>query len=887
MGKKKVHIIPHTHWDKEWYFTASRSKVYLMRHVQEVINLLRNNPDYPAYLLDGQTSLIEDYLTYYPQDKAVISELIRSKRLFVGPWYTQTDQLVVSAESIVRNLYYGIKGAEKYGHSMKIAYCPDVFGQGGNMPQIYNHFELEGSIFWRGIADDRLKQLEFLWEGSDGSTILSNQLYFAYYYGLNIPKDQEILADYIHSVITPLEDRAVSDSLYFPSGGDQAPVQHDLVDVVSLMNQVDQTRDYLISNPEEFFASLNLTQVALPTIKGEMVEGKNSRIHKSIYSTRADLKQKNNRIENKLTNVLEPLLTISHSLGHRYPHREVEEIWKLMFENAAHDSIGGCNSDETNQDIHARYKLAEDLVDNLLDLHMRELSMSIEQDEKYAITVFNTLPYQISKIIDTKLYVPNCPFKIVDEKGVEMAYTLLEKEDHTDYLLNQFAYLTPHLYKKERAEQYIPDEALHTHIKIEISEVPAMGYKQLYLLPDEQPQCLTENKVVEIASEIENEYYQIIFDNKTKSFNVYDKEGDKEYQNQFVLVENGDDGDSYNYSPPRQDLIVKSDSFAENGKITMEQNGLTQQLIYEFDLMVPGDLDKRAKGIKDTVFPIRQTIELRKDEKLVRLTIACENQVKAHRLCLTCDSAIYPEFSIADRLFGVEQIELEHPISSSWEKEGWTEAPIAINPMQSFVAVTNENRTVALMTQGVREYELVGSHFETIQLTLFRSFGWMGKEHLVYRPGRASGEKIVPTPDAQLLGSLIFEVASIYENDTFDAVNIAKASKEYLTPLQQYPLADFLNGRTIFKKNSMTKQHPTSYSLLDFADNPVILSTVKKAEIGDNLIYRIFNPFLSKEIQLDNLLSPKDVPVLLDEMTKMNTITKLGHNQFQTFVKKV
>lgn len=885
--KKEVHIIPHTHWDKEWYFTASRSKVYLMRHVQEVMKLLIDNPDYPSYLLDGQTSLIEDYVKYYPQDEAVISELIRSKRLFVGPWYTQTDQLIVSAESIVRNLYYGIKGAEKYGHSMKIAYCPDVFGQGGNMPQIYNHFALDGYVFWRGIADDRLKQLEFLWEGSDGSAILSNQLYFAYYYGLNMPKDKEILADYIQSVITPLEDRAVSESLYFPSGGDQAPVQHDLVDVVSQMNQVDQTRRYLISNPEAFFTSLNLNQEVLPTIKGEMIEGKNSRIHKSIYSTRADLKQKNNRIENKLTNILEPLLAISHSLGHRYPHSEIEEIWKLMFENAAHDSIGGCNSDETNQDINARYKVAEDLVDNLLDLHMREVSMSITQDEKYAITVFNTLPYQVSKIIDTKLYVPNCPFKIVDEEGSEMVYTLLEKEDHTDYLLNQFAYLTPHLYKKEMAEQYIPDEALHTQIQIEVSDVPAMGYKQLYLLPDEQPQKVTENKVIEAASKIENDYYQIVFDEKAKRFTVLDKVGNREYQNQFVLVENGDDGDSYNYSPPRQDLIIKSDSAAENGKITIEQNGLTQRLTYEFDLMVPGDLDKRAKGIKDTVFPIKQIIELRKNEKLVRLIVTCENQAKSHRLCLACDSAIYADFSIADRLFGVEKVELEHPSSSSWEKEGWTEAPIAINPMQSFIAVTDENRTVALMTQGVREYELVGSHFETIQLTLFRSFGWMGKEDLVYRPGRASGEKIVPTPDAQLLGPLTFELASIYENDTFDAVNIAKVSKEYLTPLQQYPLADFLNGRTIFKKNPMTKKQPTSYSLLDFAEIPVILSTIKKAEIGGNLVYRIYNPFLSKEITLDPLLSSKDVPVLLDEMTQVATITKLGHNQFQTFVRKV
>lgn len=136
MAKTSVHIIPHTHWDKEWYFTSSRSKVYLMRQIQEIITVLTNNPEYHSFLLDGQTSLVEDYLRYYPEDRDIIQELIRNQRLVIGPWYTQTDQSVISAESIVRNLYYGIQGARALGHAMMVAYCPDVFGQGGNMPQI-------------------------------------------------------------------------------------------------------------------------------------------------------------------------------------------------------------------------------------------------------------------------------------------------------------------------------------------------------------------------------------------------------------------------------------------------------------------------------------------------------------------------------------------------------------------------------------------------------------------------------------------------------------------------------------------------------------------------------------------------------------------------------
>ena len=68
----------------------------------------------------------------------------------------------------------------------------------------------------------------------------------------------------------------------------------------------------------------------------------------------------------------------------------VKEIWKLMFENAAHDSIGSCVSDTTNEDVYLRYKKARDLAENLAELKMREIVMRIESDEAITATVFQS-----------------------------------------------------------------------------------------------------------------------------------------------------------------------------------------------------------------------------------------------------------------------------------------------------------------------------------------------------------------------------------------------------------------------------------------------------------------------------------------------------------------
>jgi mannosylglycerate hydrolase len=57
MSRTKVHVIPHTHWDREWYFTTSRSKVYLVKHVKEVLDALENVSDFKYDLLDARLSL--------------------------------------------------------------------------------------------------------------------------------------------------------------------------------------------------------------------------------------------------------------------------------------------------------------------------------------------------------------------------------------------------------------------------------------------------------------------------------------------------------------------------------------------------------------------------------------------------------------------------------------------------------------------------------------------------------------------------------------------------------------------------------------------------------------------------------------------------------------
>src|SRR5699024_2964285 len=176
--------------------------------------------------------------------------------------------------------------------------------------------------------------------------------------------------------------------------------------------------------------------------------------------------------------------------------------------------------------------------------------------------------------------------------------------------------------------------------------------------------------------------------------------------------------------------------------------------------------------------------------------------------------------------------------------------PISIETMQSYVALTNEKTSYAVITEGVREYEIVGEKFEKIQLTLFRTFSHMGKEDLLFRPGRASGETIVETPDAQLLGKINCTFGINIINENLNQVNLSKISKEYLTIIPSYQNSEFLNGRMIFSQKRQEKCLPKVYSEFELDDTDLGISALKVSEYSGEKVLRIFNPYYDKNIKI-------------------------------------
>ena len=864
-------IIPHTHWDREWYFTTSRSKIYSLNHFKEIFDVLENNKNFSHFLLDAQLSIIDDYLEFHPYDENRIKKLVTEGKLIIGPWYTQTDQMVISGESIIRNLYYGIERAKDFGAYMKTGYMPDSFGQSAQMPQLLNGFNIKYNTFKRGLGDSHYPKNEFYWESPDGSRVFNMYLDR---YGNFVYFTSE--ADSLNNLMTKLKEetdrRSLIGTLTLYNGEDQRPVRKNLPEIVEKLNELNPDSNFYISTIDNVMEKAENNGFHYDTVKGEMTSGQFSRVHKSIYSTRADLKIKNNKNENLIVNISEPLSSIAYKSGFEYENRVFEQAWKLMAENAAHDSIGMCNSDETNNSIEYRNDTVKSLMDNLNDLKMREIGSAIPEKDIFQFQVYNFLPYRRSGVLKAEIFTPFTDIEIYDTDGTIYESKVLKSEKIEERIKNKmksevgFNTNDNPRWIKENAEIY------KTELLIYLKDTLPLGYRTLFMRKKE-----SADKVYEYSTEvneIENDLLNIRIQ-KNGSIIIKDKKNNLEKEGFLIFEDSGDAGDTYDYSEPYSDRILTNEN-SEIEILETEKNSLLNKIKYSVKMNIPYNLTSREQKQDNIQIEFFVTLSLEKNSSLVKVDIEVENRAIEHRVRVLFRTGIESVESIADQQFGTIRRPVYLSEVENWRENGWNEKPRTIEPMQSFVSLANDHENVSIITDCVREYQITGEKFDTIALTLFRSTPEMGKAELKDRPGRASGMANWETPDANLLKNLKFNFSISIGKNEYSISKISNISKEYLTPFYYYQAAEFKNVDIFFLMNKPEIQDvPFDYSIFSSENRNCILSTVKKAEKENALIIRVYNPDDKKSTDFD-IIYHYDIKntslVKFDEETVMDNV---------------
>lgn len=828
---KKIHVVAHTHWDREWYFSDNEAFIQFSYHMDEVIYALENGElDY--YYLDGQLSILDDYLKVYPNQETKIKELVEGNKLFIGPWYTQMDEFVVAGESVVKNLQIGIDMSKRLGGHTALGYLPDSFGQGKDMPKIYNGFGIEDAVFWRGMPNEVTKSREFYWTAEDGSKVLTINIRNGYYAGVALVEGEIYQKKAILDIVS--EDSATT-NITLPVGGDQRAVDRNLKAIIEEANK-EFAEEYQIeeSNYPHIFNLLKKEATDLPTVQGEFMSGSVSKIHRSIYSSRYDLKKINDTIENRLIFQLEPLMLMADDLGIPFKRELMDYTWKLILKNHAHDSIGGCNTDKTNEMIMARYKEADQLSYSTVDYLVRKIAESIEGIQENDLVLFNTLPYRRTEPYTLEVSTKKTTIKLFDDQRHEIPFQLISTEK---------------VYAGEvRRSESDYDEAKYYYIhKISfINELPALSY-QIVSVEEQDESATQEKPVAPEETMIENAAYKITFSNG--QFSILAKEQGITYKNCLHVEESGDEGDTYDYSPAYFDSIHHL--FFETAEVAIQSGKFLSTMSVTGSWFVPKDLAARKAQKVDTEIEYTLTLSLKNDSKRVDMKLSVNNQALDHRMRLVVKTPVKSQVSYADTLFGIVERNNNDPHIHDWRELGWKEEPTEIYPMIHYANTHDLETSWTVMSKGIKEYQVIDSD---MYITLFRGVGFLGRPELLRRPGDASGNQFryIPTPDSQLLGTLEMELSLIIATD-YNPAEIQREYQMYSVDAPYYQvqtLNRFTNPIQYFQSNKV--DHLTTLKKsIDLSELPLVFSAIELSRDGEWINIRLYNPLLEETVKAE------------------------------------
>jgi alpha-mannosidase len=380
----RVTLVPHTHWDREWYEPFAVFSERLETMMDTLLDLAADG--FPHFHLDGQTAMIDDYLARRPERTDELAAHVRDGRLSAGPWVAQMDEFLTSGESHIRNLETGLQRARDLGRALEVGYMPDQFGHIGQMPQILRLAGIDRAMVWRGVPSSILTST-FRWQSPDGSEVLTDSLPVGYSSGWKLMRDEQPFADVVRGEVERLLPYSRDGRVVLMVGYDHAgpdPTMPDRLATADLPGELDVAIDGVAGH----VGALEWSD-ELPVWRGELRSSARAHLLPNVYSARVHQKRERGRVEALIERYAEPLAALVP--GFEWPADELRRAWTLLLWNGAHDSACGCSHDQVAIDVDARFAEAREIGESIVE---RALSSLGEQMSGSGVIRFNPSPFE-------------------------------------------------------------------------------------------------------------------------------------------------------------------------------------------------------------------------------------------------------------------------------------------------------------------------------------------------------------------------------------------------------------------------------------------------------------------------------------------------------------
>jgi len=743
---------------------------------------LMKNTDYKFCI--EQIFLLEAIEKRNPKLWSELKEMIKQGKLeIVDGQYLMPDAMLPDGETLVREILYGKNYCRrKFKVDVPVAWAADGFGLNAQIPQIYKKAGYKWLAFQRGA----LKQLsEFLWKGLDGTVILAHWMPLGYRAGLELEK--------IGESYNALKKLAVTSHILMPSGSGVTIPQEETVEVVDKWNKEHEDVKIKIATPSDFFKAIQKDRKVFQTLTGEMYSREYSEVFPDTGSSRVWMIIGAKKCE-QLIKTTEKFRTIVWLMGQEYPAQDLEEAWKKLLFIAFHDMITGCGIDEIYQEAREYFSDLDTKLNKLLHESLNYIAEQIDTDGE-SIVVFNPLSWKVVNWVEANIELQD---NFLKNPGLK------DKEEICSDILT--------------LERYESGYAKKARLGFTAS-VPPLGYKVYKLIERSKK---PEGKLRVDKNEVENSFFKVRVDEKTGIIEVYKKDSFLFGGNELVLED--ESGDLY-FHNSRLSKPVK----AEGGEgfrygdfkpksFRIDKGSDHVKIIFEeefYCLRWPYRLMNKLKPLlyRHKRLDIEKEVIVYSNIPRIEFITKISNQYPNVRIRVRFNTPIKSPNYSRETQFGVIDEQIMKHITF---KEKTVELPYRA-PCINWIDYSDRVNGVALINRGTTENEISK---DALYMTLLRSVSCLS----------ADGESgpLVPTPDALELRDYTFNYAVYPHSGDWKGSDLIMQAYEYNNPL--IPIQARSKGKL-----------PKEFSFMTINPAHVVISALKKAENGDDVILRFFD----------------------------------------------
>jgi alpha-mannosidase len=811
------HLVPHTHWDREWYLPEAALRVRLVGMLDDLIARLQRDDQLAHFHFDGQTVLLEDYLRTRPTQAPALAALIRSGRIEVGPWYVLADEQVVSGESLIRNLLVGGRMSERLGRRSGVLYSPDAFGHPAILPDLAREFGLKHAVLWRGVPAAEGVGDGFRWKGPGGGWLFVYHLPpQGYEMGADLPADREALPAAWQRLRAQLLARSSGPNIPVFIGADHHRVHHDLPRLRSLLAALEPGNEVRISRVDAAVAALAGSAGKLGDYTGELRDPHPSTwVLQGTHSTRAPLKRRNSEIEVALERLAAPLVALA---GGDDLRASLAFAWTLLLTNHFHDSICGTVSDVVARTMDTRFAAVEAAGK---EVARRALHRIVGHDPDRArdhpsavsprLVLWNPAVRPRGGVVLARIsafrrdVLVGPPGDRVPRVGTDPLPAALVRGEEQFPLQVIARELTTERFD---ADRHYPDldEVEAATVAFAAPELPGMSFITLSTPPSSPSSPFPSSPPrpprpsPPTTSPCKNDLVKVTL-LRSGRLDLVDLGRNERFPGLLEILGVADRGDTYTFCPVGKERVLDPVGPVER---RVAASGPL------FGALEAAWTVRTATG----TIGFRLTAQLFAGSPIVRCKLQVDNSAVDHRLriCLPLGLDGVPLMTGAQ--FGATERD-QHDVEGSP-----LEAAVTTVPAHRFAAAIRGTRGLAFMAPGFFEAEWLDGD---LHVTLLRSVGQLSRNDLDTRSGHAAWPTATPLAQCPGHSTIAFALAPI------DGVSSVPGHwEDAFVPLQPVWLRD------------ATDLTPTARSI-EVEGEGLVLSTIKPAEEGAALVIRCYN----------------------------------------------